>query len=87
MIDITSYEGSKNPRRPEAVICVGTKVDGCEKKIQAIHPTELDYYIKKELATQLAEALIEEDLIQIKSNYDIVLDQYHFTATLKIVQE
>ena len=48
---------------------------------------DLDKYVKTQLAEQLAKKMIEEDLIEIYSDFDIELNVHKFKAKVKIVQE
>ena len=51
------------------------------------NPANVDEYIRTRLARQLAEKLIEEDLIQIQSCEDIETKNTTFRAKIKVVQE
>lgn len=50
-------------------------------------PADVEQYIRTRLAQQLAEKLIEEDLIQIQSCEDIETKNTTFRAKIKVVQE
>lgn len=47
----------------------------------------LDEYIKTRLAQQIAQKMIEEDLIEIYSDFDLDFDVQRFRAKVKFVQE
>lgn len=48
---------------------------------------DLDKYVKTQLAEQLAKKMIEEDLIEIYSDFDVEFNVHKFRAKVKIVQE
>lgn len=49
--------------------------------------SDLDLYIKSQLAYKLAQKMLEEDLIELKSNLDIAEMKKCFKAKAKIIQE
>ena len=48
---------------------------------------DLDRMVKEKLARQLAEMMIEEDLISIRHDHDIVTDEQRFLARVNFTQE
>ena len=48
---------------------------------------DLDRTVKEKLARQLAEMMIEEDLIYIRHDHDIVTDEQRFLAKVNFTQE
>lgn len=50
-------------------------------------PEGVDRQIRKELAQKLAEAIIDEDLIQIDTEKDLYTNALTARAQLKIIQE
>lgn len=50
-------------------------------------PGETEEYVRRELAQKLAEKLIEEDLIQIYTDFKIDPGETEFRAKVKVVQE
>lgn len=50
-------------------------------------PQNADIVVRESLARQLVKQILEEDLIQIKTDHDIESDLTTFKAKLKLLQE
>ncbi len=50
-------------------------------------PQEIDDYVRRDLAQQLVDTILNEDLIQIHINKDLLTKTFTAQARLKIIQE
>jgi len=56
-------------------------------QIMKMSPQEIENYIRQDLARQLADTILNEDLIQIYTDKDLSTNTLTARAWLKVVQE
>jgi len=56
-------------------------------QMMKMNPQEIENYIRQDLARQLADTILNEDLIQIYTDKDLSTNTLTARAWLKVVQE